>query len=333
MQKLTYLQIDKNNEEHFENAKLLWLPFIHEVNEHDGTTEIEEEIIDSLRKRIGIQGSRPDMHFEIAFLDGMPVGIAMFAIDTGTVYGLLEAGYGTVMGFFIKPEHRRKGLGREFFCHIEEILRKDGAPKIYLTPDGVTGEPFWKAVGFTDSGKIDPDNKMPIYIKEGDLRFGNDLKSMYKAVPVSGKNDAGLVTRFYGQNVEPLHGRKITQEEWCGWLSQNDPDEAHFIIYKGTTPIAWLKLNGISDGETGWISMLAVDPAMQRKGAGKYAVGFSEQFFRSIGKKKVGIHTTDDNIPAQNLYKKCGYEITVYGECTTGDGMKRMGYTFIKDIT
>ena len=333
MQKMTYLQIDKNSKEHFENAKSLWLPFIREVNEHDGITETEEEIIDSLRKRIDIQNSRPDMHFEIAFLDDMPIGIAMFAIDTGTVYGLLEAGYGTVMGFFIKPEHRRKGLGREFFCHIEEILKKDGAPKIYLTPDGVTGEPFWKAVGFADSGQTDPDNKMPIYIKDESQRFEDRLDLQYKAVPVNGKEDAGLITRFYGNNIEPLHGRRITCEEWCGWLSQNDPDEAHFIIHKGAMPVAWLKLNEISDGETGWISMLAVDPPMQHKGAGQYAVGFSEQFFRSIGKKKIGIHTTDDNIPAQNLYKKCGYEITKYGECTTGDGMKRMGYTFIKDIT
>lgn len=164
--KLTYLQINKNNIKHFEYAKSLWLPFIYEVNEHDGTTETEEEITDELRKRINIQGSRTDMHFEIAFLDDQLVGIAMFAIDTGTVYGLLEAGYGTVMGFFIKPEHRRKGYGKEFFFHVEEVLKKDGTSKIYLTPDGVTGEPFWREMGFIDSGKIDPDNKMSIYIKD-----------------------------------------------------------------------------------------------------------------------------------------------------------------------
>lgn len=477
--KLTYLQIDKNNEKHFESAKSLWFPFIREVNEHDGTMETEEEILDGLRKRISIQGSRPDMHFEIAFLEGKPVGIAMFAIDTGTVYGLLEAGYGTIMGFYIKPENRRKGLGREFFRHIEEILKKDGAPKIYLTPDGVTGEPFWRAVGFTDSGKIDPDNKMPIYIKDieheiititvsdylsvelagkialaqwrnineamrvkdfiysgktesdcfnvvaqdgekvigrlfclknqsdqnlwyygdlfvipeyrrkhiaekmlltaidvlkdrecqilrsyvepdnvpslnmqrkfgfvekpfktfdslindGDLMFEKELGSLYNAILVNVKEDTGFVAMFYNENVEPLHGITKTYDEWCELLSQNDPDEAHFIIHKGAMPVAWLKLNGISDGETGWISMLAVDPSMQHKGAGKYAIEFSEKYFRSIDKKKVGIHTTDDNIPAQNLYKKCGYEITEYGKCTTGDGMQRMGYTFIKNIT
>lgn len=477
--KLNYLQIDKNNTEHFENAKSLWLPFIYEVNEHDGTMETEGEIVDGLQKRIGIQGSRPDMHFEIAFLEGKPVGIAMFAIDTGTVYGLLETGCGTVMGFYIKPEYRHKGLGREFYRHIEEILRKDGASKIYLTPDDITGEPFWRAVGFTDSGKIDPDNKMPIYIKEieekiititvsdylsvelaekialaqwrnknesmrvkdfiysgktesdcfnvvaqygakvigrlfclknqsdtnlwyygdlfvipeyrrkhiaermlltaidvlkdrgcqvlrsyvepenipslnlqsklgfvekpfktsdylindGELMFEKELGSLYNAILVNGKEDAGFVAMFYNENVEPLHGITKTYDEWCELLSQNDPDETHFIIYKGAVPVAWLKLNGISDGEIGWVSMLAVSPPMQHNGVGKYAIEFSEQFFCSIGKKMVGIHTTDDNIPAQNLYKKCGYEIVEYGECTTGDGIHRMGYTFNKNIT
>ena len=159
------------------------------------------------------------------------------------------------------------------------------------------------------------------------------MEKNYQAIPAIGDSDIHLITTFYNDNVEPLHGKIKTYDEWHRILSQNDPDEAHFIIRKGSTPAAWLKLNGISNGETGWISMLAVDPLMQHKGAGKYAIEFSEQFFRSIGKKNVGIHTTEDNIPAQNLYKKCGYEITEYGECTTGDGMKRMGYTFLKDIT
>ena len=36
---------------------------------------------------------------------------------------------------------------------------------MYVCPDHITGEPFWKAMGFTDSGKIDPDDNKPIFIK------------------------------------------------------------------------------------------------------------------------------------------------------------------------
>jgi len=163
---INFIQIEKDNAAHFEMASKLWIPFIKEVNEHDGTYESEEQITNGLKKRVSIQGCRKDMHFEISCVNEEPFGIAMFAIDLGTVYGLLEKGCGTIMGFYIHPDFRRKGLGTSFSKHIEATLYSDGARKMYICPDSVTGEPFWKSNGYTDSGKIDPDDKKPIYIKE-----------------------------------------------------------------------------------------------------------------------------------------------------------------------
>jgi len=37
---------------------------------------------------------------------------------------------------------------------------------MYLTPEEISGTPFWSSLGFKDSGKIDPDNHEPIYIKK-----------------------------------------------------------------------------------------------------------------------------------------------------------------------
>lgn len=166
MERLTFIQIEKDNLEHYELAKDLWIPFSKELDEHEEITETEDEILHDLSRRINIQGSRLDMHFELAMENQIAVGIAMFAIDKGTVYGLLESGYGVITVFFIRPEYRRKGYGVEFFRHIENTLVHDGAPKIYLTPDGVTGEPFWTSIGFENSGKFDPDDKKYIYIKD-----------------------------------------------------------------------------------------------------------------------------------------------------------------------
>ncbi len=165
MNRLNYVQLLKEDETHFEIARSLWVPFIKEVNKHDGTIQTDEQILNGLRKRIAIQGNRKDMHFEIAFLNQIPVGIAMFAIDLGTVYGLLKEGYGTVMGFYIHPKYRRMGLGKEFWKHIEKILSKDGATEFYICPDSVTGVPFWASLGFKDSGLIDPDDKKHIFLK------------------------------------------------------------------------------------------------------------------------------------------------------------------------
>ncbi len=165
MNELKFVQLEKENKKHFEDAKNVWLPFIKEVNAHDGISKSDEQIIDGLRKRIAIQGRRTDMHFEVMAVAEEVIGIAMFAIDHGTVYGLLEAGYGTIMGFYIQPKYRQKGYGRMFYQHIEQTLQKDGAKHMYLCPDSVTGMPFWAAMGFCDSGKFDPDDKKPIYVK------------------------------------------------------------------------------------------------------------------------------------------------------------------------
>ena len=165
MKRITYLQLCKENETHFEIAKSLWLPFLKEIHAHEGVFQTESQMEEGLRKRIAIQGTRKDMHFEVAFWDKTAVGIAMFAIDLGTVRGLLDRGHGTVMGFYIRPEYRRQGIGTDFWRHIELVLAEDGAIGYYLCPDAVSGVPFWVRLGFENSGLIDPDDHRPIYIR------------------------------------------------------------------------------------------------------------------------------------------------------------------------
>lgn len=170
---IDFIQIEKDNTAHCQAAQKLWIPFIRELRLHEGTHQTDEHIRNGLQKRIAIQGSRADMHFELAYMDKTPFGIAMFAVDLGTVYGLLEKGYGTIMGFYIHPEFRRKGLGTAFCRHIEAVLYKDGARNMYVCPDAVTGKPFWEANGYADSGKFDPDDRKPIYIKQIEPDFIN----------------------------------------------------------------------------------------------------------------------------------------------------------------
>jgi hypothetical protein len=43
---------------------------------------------------------------------------------------------------------------------------KHGVESLYLTADETGGKPFWVSLGFVDSGKVDPDNSLPIYIKK-----------------------------------------------------------------------------------------------------------------------------------------------------------------------
>ena len=140
------------------------------------------------------------------------------------------------------------------------------------------------------------------------------------------------IHRIVNENYDRLHPGDISVSEWQSFLTANDPDEAHYIVYTGDIPAAWLKINGLLDGRTGWISMLAVAREFHRRGVGTFAIRFAEELFRNKGFTQVGIHTTEDNLPAKTLYLKLGYPITEYGACTTGDGVDRMGYTFLKDL-
>lgn len=145
-------------------------------------------------------------------------------------------------------------------------------------------------------------------------------------------SSATYIHQIVNENRDVLHSGDITLEQWQALLAENDLDECHYIIYADNAPAAWLKINGLLDGRTGWISMLAVAKAWQHRGIGTYAIRFSEGLFRDAGFRYAGIHTTEDNIPAKNLYLKMGYPITEYGNCTVGDGVDRMGYTFIKEL-
>ncbi len=60
--------------------------------------------------------------------------------------------YGTVNDFYISPKHRRKGYGRILNSYIEKIFRDNGTSTALLYPDPVNGIPFWKAVGYRDTG-------------------------------------------------------------------------------------------------------------------------------------------------------------------------------------
>ena len=166
MKNALYIQIYKDNQDLYNNILPLWVAYFNELYEsNDDEKPTSDEIIHDLNRRINIQVNRPNMHFELFFCDDVLVGFANFAIDKGGIAELIDKGFGFVMEFYIAPQFRRKGYGKLFYNHIEETLKNDGTKNIYLTSDTVTGIPFWIAMGFDDGGKIDPDNGLPIYIK------------------------------------------------------------------------------------------------------------------------------------------------------------------------
>lgn len=163
---MRFEQINKDNTEQYQTLLSLWIPYLREICDDDETAnETDEELAKYAKQRVNIQGSRNDLFFELVYQENECIGFAYYAVDLGGIKNLLEPGYGYIMEFYVKPESRRKGYATMMFKHIEEIFTKLHVPKLYLTPESKTGIPFWYQMGFKDSGLTDPDNHMPIYIK------------------------------------------------------------------------------------------------------------------------------------------------------------------------
>jgi GNAT superfamily N-acetyltransferase len=165
---LIYKQIYKNDEHLLNNLIPLWIDYMREIYSED--VDVQKESDDTIKnwlmERVNIQGQRKGMHFECVFEGDYLIGFIFYAIDLGGIKGILEAGLGYIMEMYVAPEFRRKTYGTAVYEHARDRLLEDGAVTAYLTPDSNSGIPFWKNIGFTDSGKLDPDNKMPIYVKK-----------------------------------------------------------------------------------------------------------------------------------------------------------------------
>ena len=109
--------------------------------------------------------------------------------------------------------------------------------------------------------------------------------------------------------MDALHMAPTTlanwQEAYSVWAS--DPDEENYIVESGSTPVAWLSLNGLASGITAWIKMLVVHPQHQRAGVGTFAIEEAEQILKRHIFDKLYIQTTADNLPAQQCYEKYGF--------------------------
>ena len=70
--------------------------------------------------------------------------------------------------------------------------------------------------------------------------------------------------------------------------------------------ILWVQ---VKDGKA-FIYDFAIDEAFRGKGYGKQALAALDEKLRSMNVESVGLHVFGDNITAQELYKKMGYQIT-----------------------
>ena len=143
----------------------IMLPYCRELDSNVGR-ETPDATLKKFIASIVSMSEDKDRFVELCYLGEDLIGFAYGKIDREEHRGYVRPGWGYVMEFYVKPEYRRNGYGKEMYNHLENIFKSHGISNIWLTADPVTGEPFWSAVGFINSGEKSPENNLYIYEKE-----------------------------------------------------------------------------------------------------------------------------------------------------------------------
>lgn len=164
MKKLTFVQLNAKNQDHCAAFRRLMDQYNRELATHRIQTLPDDLYQKWVKSIIQIQGDS-DRHLELCYEHKALIGFLYGKIDHPEHNGFKKVGYGYIMEFFVLPAYRRKGFGKQMYQRLEHHFRQDGAKSLYLTPDPVTGVPFWIALGFEKTGEISPENNMDIYEK------------------------------------------------------------------------------------------------------------------------------------------------------------------------
>ena len=165
MNRLNFVQLYAENEDNCAAFEQLMWQYAKELDRHQGRATPDDVTAKWIQSIIQIQGDS-DRHLELCYNDKTLIGFLYGKIDRPEHRGFIKAGYGYIMEFFVLPEFRRKGYGKEMYLRLKTLFMKDGAKQIYLTSDPVTGKPFWESLGFVNTGERSPENGLEIYEKQ-----------------------------------------------------------------------------------------------------------------------------------------------------------------------
>ena len=97
---------------------------------------------------------REDCHYFVAELNGEVVGQAMITYEwsdwrNGVMWW--------IQSVYVQPEHRKKGVFRLLFKHIEHLAKNHSdvkALRLYVMGNNLSGKNTYKTLGMQDSGYI-----------------------------------------------------------------------------------------------------------------------------------------------------------------------------------
>ncbi|MCL2106328.1 MAG: GNAT family N-acetyltransferase [Oscillospiraceae bacterium] len=167
MQGVDFVTVDPDDRRQLRELRKIWLPYWRETTTRDGSKpEKRRKIYRRLKNRVAHAHKTQKTGFNALYSEGRMVGFAFFGLSGGIRSIGIPPDYGMVMEFCIALSFRRKGFATEMNRQMEKLFLDWGITNTFLTPDPVTGDPFWRSVGYHDSQLKDPDTHRLIYVKE-----------------------------------------------------------------------------------------------------------------------------------------------------------------------
>ncbi len=161
MDKFSFIAINSDNSDEF-------IDFMHnyvkELDAHLNKSTSAEAVDRWIKSIINLQGEK-GRYLEYCLVNERKIGFLYGKIDKAEHCGYKKPGYGYIMEFYVIPEFRLNGCGKQMLRRIEQLFSNEGVKRMYLTAVPVTGKPFWVKTGFVPTDEISPENNLQIYEK------------------------------------------------------------------------------------------------------------------------------------------------------------------------
>ena len=125
MSELRFVTV-KNKRKHLKLLENIMLPYCRELDSNVGRETPEETLKKFIASIVGMSEDK-DRFVELCYLGEDLIGFTYGKIDREEHRGYVRPGWGYVMEFYVKPEYRRNGYGREIYKHLENIFKANYA--------------------------------------------------------------------------------------------------------------------------------------------------------------------------------------------------------------
>lgn len=146
------IPVNPYNKRLIKTLEPMWISYWQTALKNGGKkAEKKRKIKKRLKSRLEFARKTPQYRFAAFYHDGTVKGFAQYGVEK-KIDKLVTENCGYIYEFAIAEKFRRNGFGKAMSEHIEAYFTNLGVTAAMLAPDPVFGLPFWKALGYKDTG-------------------------------------------------------------------------------------------------------------------------------------------------------------------------------------